>query len=55
MRKRAVRFRKRCTAAAGEYDLEITATETGGRIHKFPKSEGDVFGTLVMRQSKAAE
>lgn len=41
--------------AAGEYDLEIIATEPGGRVHKFPKSEGDVFGTLVMWQSKAAE
>lgn len=38
--------------AAGKYDLEITATEPGGRVHKFPKVAGSVFGTLHMMDSK---
>jgi hypothetical protein len=38
--------------AAGNYDLEIIATEPGGRIHRFPKKEGSVFGTLRMMDSK---
>ena len=38
--------------AAGKYDLEITTTEPGGRVHKFPKMPGSVFGTLHMMDSK---
>jgi len=37
---------------AGKYDLEITATEPGGHVHKFPKDNGSVFGTLHMMDSK---
>lgn len=40
--------------AAGNYDLEIIAVEPGGRVHRFPKKEGSVFGTLRMMESKYA-
>ncbi len=36
----------------GEYDLEATLTDPNGRVHKFPKRAGDVFGTLIMMDSK---
>lgn len=36
----------------GKYDLEITATEPTGRVHKFPKDNGSVFGTVYMMPSK---
>lgn len=39
---------------AGKYDLEITATEPGGRVHKFPKTPGSVFGTLHMMATNAS-
>jgi hypothetical protein len=38
---------------AGKYDLEITAIEPNGRIHKFPKVPGgSTFGTIHMVESK---
>lgn len=41
--------------AAGDYDLEITITDEGGNIRKFPKTDGDVFGTLHVMESKTPD
>ena len=38
--------------AAGEYDIEITATSPAGRVSRFPKDDGTAFGTLIMMASK---